>query len=356
MIGKIFTKIKAMWNKADKYIATLASIVTIALFIAGENIIVRCILCVIIIIYIFSIGIYVVKSIINTSRAKLELDKDYYIKNKQLSKVMHKYYHNLRNNISSMDQSKILSYRDIVEQCQNICDYLSEFYKALFNNILEDNNISVCIKLIKTDSVFDENFNNWTMETIARSASTDQRRSGIDRRPVKVSQNSDFIVILSDEFADELFSFSDMRNIKEDFLHIYKIPYENSRGDDFLDYYRSTIVVPIKIDGRFTSNKLKTFYKNIEEKDLVLGFLCIDSMKIFETENEKNIFSIGIEYTKSFGDSLYLLFEKILISCLENAKIGQSNKKNEMQKSFNQNQNQQKKTYNGNKRKNGRRK
>ena len=351
MIGNAFVKINNIWHKIDKYIATLASIITISLFIADENIIVRYILCAFILIYLFSIGIYIIKNIINISKAKMELDKDYFIKNSKLSSAMHKYYHNLRNCISSLDTSKILSYKDVVLHCQSICNYLSDFYKALFNNILEDYTISVCIKIIKTESVFDENFNDWTMETIARSTSTDQKRSRVDKNPIRISENSDFKIILSSNYKDELFSFSDMRNIKEDFLQTYKIPYANSRGNDFLDFYRSTIVVPIKIDGGYASKKFKLYNNNIENKDVVLGFLCIDSMKIFETETEKNLFSIGVEYAKSLGDSLYLLFEKILISCLENGTIG----KLQDSQHYNQNQSQQK-TYNKNKSKNRRRK
>lgn len=351
MIGNVFVKIRDIWHKADNLIATLASIITIILFITRENIIVRYILCAFILIYLFLIGIYVIKSIISISKAKMVLDKDYFIKNRKLANAMHKYYHNLRNCISSLDTSKILSYKDVVLHCQNICNYLSDFYKALFNNILEEYTISVCIKIIKTESVFDENFNDWTMETIARSTSTDQKRLKADRKSIRISENSDFKIILSDEYDDELFSFSDMRNIKEDFLKTYRIPYENSRGDNFLDFYRSTIVVPIKIDGRYASKKFKLYNNNIEDKDVVLGFLCIDSMKIFETETEKNLFSIGVEYMKSLGDSLYLLFEKILISCLENGKI------NKFQNSqhYNQNQSQQK-TYNKNRSNNRRRK
>lgn len=352
MFGKKFAKVKEFWKKTDKIIATIASIITIVLFFAGEDKIIRRIFGVSFLIYISLAGIYILKSVFDINRAKKELDEDYYNRNNHLSTVMHKYYHNLRNSISSMNQSEILSYNDIKEKCQNICDFLTEFYNTLFRNILEDNNICVCIKLIKTDSIFDENFNNWEMETIARSASTVQSRAKIDRKPVMVSSNSDFIVILSNEYKDELFSFSDMRNIQEDFFHTYNCAYQNSRGEDFLKYYRSTIVVPIKIDGRYASNKFKNYNKDIDDKDLVLGFLCIDSMKVFETETEKNLFSIGIEYTKSFGDSLYLFFEKILISCLENAKMREEVEKNLTPKSFEQYQNQQNRSYNKNKNKN----
>ena len=53
--------------------------------------------------------------------------------------------------------------------------------------------------------------------------------------------------------------------------------------------------------------------------------MCIDSMKIFESSEEKDIFKIGIEYAKMIADSLYLLFEKVLICCIENDTIKKVN-------------------------------
>ncbi|GAA6410240.1 hypothetical protein K040078D81_43570 [Blautia hominis] len=320
---KKFEKFKDIYFKVNGPIGFVSSCITIIVVFTGESKIFKYVLCTIILVYFIVLCAYIVKSIFNTNKAKVELDKDYFSKTRNLAIRMHRYFHNLRNYISSISisEQKILKYQDVVDKCQNICDYLSEFYKALFDSYLDNNTISVCIKLIQTDSVFDVNYNNWKMETIARSASTEQERTNIDKKLVMISENSDFQVVLSEEFKDELFSFSDMRNIKEDFLKTYKMAYKNSRGDNFLDYYRSTIVVPIKIDGRFVSSELKKEAKELEKRYLVLGFLCIDSMKVFETEQERLIFSIGVEYAKSLGDSLYLFFEKILLCCMKNAKI-----------------------------------
>lgn len=219
-----------------------------------------------------------------------------------------------------MNWNSISSEKDIMDQCKNICNYLAEFYKHLFYRYLDGNDVSVCIKIIKTDNVYDEDYLNWEMETIARSVSTTQSRNNIDRKPVKISGNTDFQIILSKDYEDELFSFPDMSNIYDDFLKTYKIEYRNSR-QDFYNYYRSTIVVPIKIDGRFASNELSAFMNNLDSRSLVLGFLCIDSMKVFASEQEQEIFKIGTEFAKSMADSLYIFFEKALISFLSNTKV-----------------------------------
>lgn len=316
--------IKTVLAKINSIIATLSGIITIVSLFTDINPIIKYVAQGIIFFYLLGVIFYIIKSIFNTNHAKLKLEENFFNKHDSLAAKLHTYYHNLRNDISSIETYKISSYTDVEDKCRNICNYLSEFYTNLFSDYLDGNSISICIKLVRPDTIFDENYNNWTMETIARSASTTQGRNNIDRNTVKISENTDFQIILSQTYPDELFCFADMTNIQNDFLHTYKIPYLNSRGDHFLDYYRSTIVVPIKIDGRYISSNLKNRVSNSEKRDLVLGFLCIDSMKTFTTSQEKRVFSLGIEYAKSFGDSLYSLFEKVLISCLNNDRINKN--------------------------------
>lgn len=311
---------KRIYQAISSPIAFLASIITIVMVIADSIPIIRYIILAVIIVYLFLLVFYIVKSIFKTSYAKSELEKDHYLRNINLAKEIHKYFHNLRNYIESINVEKIISYSDVEEQGKTICNFVEKFYNTLFSGFLDKHNICVCIKLVKTNTLFNEDYNSWSMETLARSTSTPQDRFNIDKKLVKIEENSDFQIILSEKYPDDLFSFSDMSNIREDFLKIYETPYKNSRGENFLDYYRSTIVVPIKIDGKFAPNIINK-YENIDNKDLILGFLCIDSMKEFKTSAEKNIFSVGVEYGKSFADSLYILFGKILQSCLKNAKI-----------------------------------
>lgn len=319
---KIQTKnrLKKIWKTVDSKLATISSIITIVMVFIGETTIFKYIFLGIVMVYIGSLGIYVIRSIFNTSYAKMQLECEYFRRHRNVAADLHKFFHNLTNITSSINTLNILKYEDIVDKYQNLCNFLAEFYNSLFWEYLGDNKISVCIKLIQTEMIFDENYMRWSMETIARSASTDQKRSNIDDKPVKISENTDFQVILSDQYQDELFAICDMRNIEDDFLTTYSMKYKNSRGDDFLNYYQSTIVLPIKTDYKYVAEELRV--KNGQGKgSFVLGFLCIDSMKAFETEEEKKIFSIGVEYTKSFADALYPLFEKILISCKNNAKI-----------------------------------
>ena len=312
--------VKKVSKRLIDVLAILSSIITIASVFFPINDIVRYVFLGIATVFIMGVIVYIVKSIIDINKARVVLERSYFSSLSNISTNSHKYFHNIRNYISSMNWNSISSEKDIMDQCKNICNYLAEFYKHLFYRYLDGNDVSVCIKIIKTDNVYDEDYLNWEMETIARSVSTTQSRNNIDRKPVKISGNTDFQIILSKDYEDELFSFPDMSNIYDDFLKTYKIEYRNSR-QDFYNYYRSTIVVPIKIDGRFASNELSAFMNNLDSRSLVLGFLCIDSMKVFASEQEQEIFKIGTEFAKSMADSLYIFFEKALISFLSNTKV-----------------------------------
>lgn len=302
----------------------LASIITIITVFSTEDTPIRYISCIIALCYFICLGIYVaryiVKSIFNTQHARAELEREYFRRNTKAASDLNKFYYNLTNITSSICSLRILTYQDVIDKYKNLCDYLVEFYNSFFYGYLCDNKISVCIKLVKTEMIFDENYMGWSMETIARSASTDHERTSIDDKPVKISENTDFQVILSNKYPDELFAICDMRNIKDDFLKLYEMPYQNSRGENFLEYYQSTIVIPIKSEYKYIDKELKAGNTR-DNGNFVLGFLCIDSMKAFETEAEKTIFRIGVEYAKSFATTLYPLFEKVLISCKNNAKM-----------------------------------
>lgn len=316
--------IRKLWFSICNGVGFLASIITIVMVFATENTIIRYIICIVSLCYFICLGIYIsryiVKSIFNTQHAQTELEREYFRRNTNSASELHKFNYNLINITSSICSLKILTYQDVVDKYINLCDYLVEFYNSLFYGYLGNNKISVCIKLVKTEMIFDENYMEWSMETIARSASTDHKRSSIDSKPVKISENTDFQIILSDKYPDELFAICDMRNIKNDFFQLYNMPYQNSRGENFLEYYQSTIVIPIKSEYKYIDKDLKA--ENTRDNgNFVLGFLCIDSMKAFETEAEQNIFRIGVEYTKSFATTLYPLFEKVLISCKNNAKM-----------------------------------
>lgn len=258
---------KTLYLKIKEPLAFISSVISIVVVFYNGNKIFTYILSGIVLIYLITICSYIVKTIFDTNKAKNALERKFFVKNKELATEMHKFFHNLRDYSSSLYSLNILTLEDVKDRCVHICNYIELIYNQLFKEYLGDDKVSVCIKLIKNDSIFDADYNNWEMLTIARSNTTDQKRNRIDDVSVEM----------------------------------------------------------IKIDGKYVSKELTAKIGNLKGKSLILGFMCIDSMKIFESSEEKDIFKIGIEYAKMIADSLYLLFEKVLICCIENDTIKKVN-------------------------------
>lgn len=315
-----------MFKKINYWVGFISAIITIILFIT-ENKTFRMILYIIVLIYILFIVTYIIFTIFSTDKAKKKIYASFLIKHQNSAEKLHSFYHNLRNYTSSIYSKENIVANDIKEINVNICNYIAEFYRQLFKDYLNNSDVFVCLKTIKPKTIFDSDYMNWEMETIARNISSSESRKKADNKPVKISENTDFQVIISDKYDDELFAFADMRTIQEDFPKAYNnLQYNNSRKD-FLQYYKSTIVVPIKIDGSYISKDLKNMIDKPNEKNFILGFLCIDSLKTFTTQEELDIFVIGTEYAKAIGDSLYLFFEKVLLLGLNCNRITYSAKK-----------------------------
>ena len=304
-------KISIFIKKINSFLGFISSIITIILIFIDIPIFVIYILLSIILIYIFLMIGYIVRSIFVTDKAQKKLHDSFMAKQSRVADKLHSFFHNLRDYISSYDTDST-TVDNMKEKSINICNYIAEFYKYLFKGYLGDYDISVCIKTIN-NLLQKNNFTEWEIETFARSTSTSQERHKIDSNPVKVSENSDFEIIISPKYNDDFFAFADMRTIEKDFLETYKKEYINPRGNNFINFYKSTIVVPIRIDEKYIRQDIKKTLKIPKKRNLILGFLCIDSLKTFNTQDEIDIFSLGIEYAKSFGDSLYLFFEKGLI-------------------------------------------
>ncbi len=328
LIGKYFLNMfnKEFFKKLNEWIGFIASVISIILFLT-EDMRVKIFLYIIVIIYILGAFTYVIVKIFSTDKALDRIYSSYRSKQYTSADKWHSFNHNLRNYTSSVYSNNNIRKNDINEMSVNICNYIAEFYRQFFKDCLSCNDICVCLKTIKPKTLFDTDYMNWEMETIARSVTSSEVRKKIDSNSIKISQNTDFQIIISDEYEDELFAFADMTQIREDFPRVYNgLEYCNSRKD-FLEHYKSTIVVPIKIDGKYISKALRNKTQNPNEKNLILGFLCIDSQKVYIKPDELELFKIGVEYAKSFGDSLYLFFEKVLLLSL-NCNTISYNKKN----------------------------
>ena len=138
--------VKKVSKRLIDVLAILSSIITIASVFFPINDIVRYVFLGIATVFIMGVIVYIVKSIIDINKAKVVLERSYFSSLSNISTNSHKYFHNIRNYISSMNWNSISSEKDIMDQCKNICNYLAEFYKHLFYRYLDGNDVSVCIR------------------------------------------------------------------------------------------------------------------------------------------------------------------------------------------------------------------
>lgn len=226
----------------------------------------------------------------------------YYNQHKLCCEKIHTFLHNIRDYCG--DYSKCED--QMLEQiCVNTCSYIENIFTSLWQN----NKVSVCIKKIVTDNIMNNNFEEWGVATIARSAGTKQDRYQLYSETPLISENSDFKIIISPKYKDSVFSCLDLTKVDEEFIDKYGEKYKNSTLN-YLDKYKSTIVAPIRIK----INKANPIIKPICNKDHqyhLVGFLCIDTEDIFK--GDSILFNSGIELAKGFADALYKLFENNII-------------------------------------------
>ena len=261
---------------------------------------------------LFYAVIYILKRVFITDKAKEKLEIEYLNTSYRVAKKTHGHFHRFRDIIESTGSYNSVS-KDYVKQVAvSICDSLAFFYSTLLEKYLDKYSVSVCIKLIDPNTMSEEDTDKWLLETLARSVSTEQSRNNMDKNKVLVSDNSDFGIILSDKYDCPYFACPNLEDIHEIFRKNYNLEYRNSRVN-FIKHYRSTIVMPIKIDAKNLSSEQNKI-SSTTNQSLYFGFLCIDSYKTFTTKNEKKAFDAAVEYAKGFADSLVLYLEKVSVT------------------------------------------
>ncbi len=240
-----------------------------------------------------------------------EYKKDFNESLKVLFREVHDFHHYMRNELCKPTSKKIEEVY-FVNICRNLCNEIKQIYNSLWG---KNNSVSVCIKQIITNQSIDKDWRNWEVETIARSAGTDSNRSKNDEnKRLLIADNSDFFIILSPDkkYGDiSLFASQNLTTIEQDFLNYYDMKYLNSTKN-FIDFYKSTIVVPIRTSKRYLNSKLQKYIVGDDAYHLV-GFLCIDTKEILSDDKK---FEAGIELAKALADSMYKLFENKIIHSL----------------------------------------
>lgn len=165
--------------------------------------------------------------------------------------------------------------------------------------------VSACIKVVLPKEDGEEiTWKDAMVQTFARSTNTDSERNNYDIHLKKqyVKDNSDFLDILNPD-SDSKKSYFYKRSL---------IEYEKEQkknGKVYLNstpnwenYYRSTIVVPIRIHNEKISYSKKNGYYH------VIGFVCVDSMSenAFLEKQEK----YNVDVVKSFAAEAYIILSR----------------------------------------------
>ena len=180
-------------------------------------------------------------------------------------------------------------------------DYLCEILESLTGK-----EIHGCIKLIENlhGQANEIDPKVATVKTFCRSRNTQPARMSnkhVGNKSKRIYENSDFYDILDpdDTSCNSCFYCS---NLKEYAKYLKKSgkSYKNTTLN-WDDYYRSTIVAPIRVANE------RLFFNNLTEGYNVVGFLCVDSMSteaFRNTEFEKENYSYIV---KSFAAEVYII-------------------------------------------------
>lgn len=257
--------------------------------------------------YIIFITIFFIKRYLSIKEIHQSISDEYAQRLQGLSEANRNIFDALKNETADIKNGKGIdtsSFEKVIATC---CTTLN----AYFDSYLGSGN-SVCIKRIKTESILSEDVHEWDIVTFGRSILTMKKRSTNDHQSCKVKDNTDFEMILTGEadyFASPNLNITDQKYKAKNKI------FKNSH-EDFLNYYQSTIVVPIRINMARVSGKLLPHMKYAEDQHIyhVLGFLCVDSMETYSEDSV--VFAGAVEQTIAFADALYPLIESFLIAQL----------------------------------------
>ncbi|MEE0943910.1 MAG: hypothetical protein UIM24_00460 [Clostridia bacterium] len=237
---------------------------------------------------------------------------------------IHLFQHELRNQIFAMrdlnskspTMDHITFYRHIKDKCYILCEFIHEY---LFNKFNKD--FSICIKMIDDASSDGQmNLDKINVFTLCRAGAEHKKRENNEKENhlndvgmsgqiyVPVKGNSDFYSILSNQkehIKTTSFACSNLKMIKLLSKFSKSFKYENTTPE-FWKYYKSAIVVPIRIEKSFLSTANPKTKNGTYQ---TMGFLCVDYKKPISKAEKEEI----VGYMKSFGDSLYDFFYEISI-------------------------------------------
>lgn len=212
------------------------------------------------------------------------------------------YYDLLRNYRNTMGEIEVAQ-----KKSEDSLRLMKDFIRLTLNVLcdvfytLSRQKVSSCIKIIEPGEDLD--YINARVVTFCRSSNSDSERQAYDERNrdrnTLICDNTDFNNIVEPGKSKSCFYCSDLIAYQK---KIKKLGDRyNNTNTEWADYYRATIVVPIRIaNQRNPNNDLNTSYT-------ILGFLCVDSMSTHAFEESQKAFYTAI--VKGFAALLYSILD-----------------------------------------------
>ena len=178
----------------------------------------------------------------------------------------------------------------------NLCETLNSF---------TDRPISACIKLncfSSENGCEDISQENVELITFCRSHNSVTDRGNYERcnKKIFLNDNTDFKEIISDNNNKDYFYQTNLLDY-DDKLKSVELAYKNT-NTDWARYYKSTIVVPIRIE-------FNTLYHIKKDTSYhIIGFLCVDSEHTDAFTEKQEKYNVGI--VNAYADVIYILLSQ----------------------------------------------
>lgn len=224
---------------------------------------------------------------------------------KRASKSLHNFNHYLRNYIADIIEDEKNSHKIFKNNCKDLCDDVHKFIETEYKK-----DVGITIKLLKPwDKEPKENdVLNTELCSLCRCGNKDRERTENEiintDKPEKVSENTAFFSILlgkdeSNGITKTTFACSNLLMLDKIWKINKKGEYRNPH-ENYIGVYRSTVVVPIRINKLSGKFKDSECYKNYK----IYGFLCIDCEETFSRAAKEEM----VEFVCNFADGLAALF------------------------------------------------
>lgn len=291
----------------------ILSVIGFIISIAVENIVVKLVACGIFGLVIIIVVILYCCRKFSAEKIRAEMYNTFNINRKNTSTTINDLVVHLTTLGLQIKSTPQMSAQQYKNNCKSICQKIRTTLTTIYGQ-----NINVCIKMIVTDSVMDQEYTDWKTQTLARDCDKYSERTKLDNVHQAVCDNTSFLELLDPKRGDVAFSSA---NIK-DTVRKYKeasIEYRNP-NKEYAKFYTSTIVCPIACETEDVSPTIVACAEqmgNIDTKYHVVGFLCIDSEHDFS--DEMTPFVALMYDCRSISTALYAMFENRIINEIEQA-------------------------------------